>query len=93
MMSTYNYRCLAGCGETGLQRVFKASAEKDSPTPCSKCGSPMKLMGEVYNCFASFGSKSPEEKKEVIKKRANEHTKTKMKDRVHEVRKRILGGK
>lgn len=92
-MNTYNYRCLgSGCSQTKLQHVIKLESEKDEPEFCRECGSSMKLIGEVYNCFASFGSKSSEEKKIILKKRASDHTKAKMKDRVTEVRKRIVGG-
>lgn len=41
--------------------------------------------------FAKFNSLSPKEKKEVLKKRADQHNKTKMKDRVYEIKKKFTG--
>jgi len=91
IMNTYNYKCLNGfCENRSIIQVSKIRAEKDNFELCIRCRKPMKLMGETYNCFATFGSKTPEQKKEIIKKRANDHNKTKMKDRVQEVRKKFL---
>jgi hypothetical protein len=62
---------------------------------CSKCDSlleyvPNERTGEDINIhFAAFSSKSPEEKKEILKKRASEHNRTKMKDRTIEIRRRL----
>ena len=63
---------------------------------CSSCGEMMEYIddkkeGDINVYFASFNAKSTEQKKEILKKRAHLHNKTKMKDRIPEVRKRILG--
>lgn len=50
-----------------------------------------KREGDINVFFANFRAKSPEQRKEVIKKRAKEHNRAKMKDRIPEVRKRLLG--
>jgi len=93
MYSTYNYSCInPECGSRSIIRISKDNSLKDRDEFCKKCGKSMKILGEVYNCVATFDSKSSEEKKSILKRRADEHNKTKMKDRVPEVRKRILGG-
>ena len=92
MNRKYNYRCLnSDCKETFI-KAWRDSENLTTPELCPTCQSEMKLMGEEYNCVALFSSKSNEEKKVILKKRAAEHTKTKMKDRVQEVRKRIIKG-
>jgi len=63
---------------------------------CESCGNKAEYIkteqeGDINIYFTSFRAKSPEQRKEVIKKRAKEHNRTKMKDRIPEVRKRILG--
>lgn len=92
MIRKYNYRCLNSDCKEKFVKVWRDSGDINTPEPCPTCEVAMKLMGEEYNCLALFSSKSSEEKKEIIRKRAAEHTRTKMKDRVHEVRKRILKG-
>ena len=62
---------------------------------CEDCGSqleyiPEETNGEINVYFASFGSQSPERKKEILKKRADEHNRTKMKDRTAEIKKRFI---
>jgi transcription initiation factor IIE alpha subunit len=64
---------------------------------CSKCGSAAEEVKEerdgspinVY--FASFSSKSDEEKKAILKKRASEHNRTKMKDRTIAIKRKLIG--
>lgn len=92
LITTFNYKCLnsSQCGNKGLIQVSKLRSEQDTDEFCSVCNTKLKLVGEVYNCIATFGSKTPEQKKEIIKKRAKEHDRKKMNDRVHEVRKRII---
>lgn len=51
---------------------------------------PEETNGEINVYFASFGSQSPERKKEILKKRADEHNRTKMKDRTAEIKKRFI---
>lgn len=89
--ATFNYRCLNyECSNKGLIKIKKKRGELESPEYCHKCESRLKLVGEEYNCLGAFSSKTPQEKKEIIKKRAKEHDRTKMKDRVPEIRKRII---
>ena len=62
---------------------------------CEDCGSQLEYIeeetnGQINVYFASFGSQSPERKKEILKKRADEHNRTKMKDRTAEIKKRFI---
>ena len=62
---------------------------------CEDCSSQLEFIpeqtnGEINVHFASFGSQSPERKKEILKKRADEHNRTKMKDRTAEIKKRFI---
>ena len=62
---------------------------------CEDCSSqlehiPEETNGEINVYFCSFGSQSPERKKEILKKRADEHNRTKMKDRTAEIKKRFI---
>ena len=62
---------------------------------CEDCGFQLEHIkeetnGEINVYFASFGSQSPERKKEILKKRADEHNRTKMKDRTAEIKKRFI---
>lgn len=47
---------------------------------------PPKTEGEIRVNYASFSSKSSKEKKEILKKRADIHTKTKMRDSVQHIK-------
>lgn len=63
---------------------------------CDECGDMMEYIdekkeGDINVYFGKFAAKSPEQKKEILKKRAHNHNMTKMKDRIPEVRKRLLG--
>lgn len=63
---------------------------------CCNCGEAMKIQKEETNgkieCnFLKFDSLSSDEKKARMKKRYQEHSKKEVKDKVHEVRKSILG--
>lgn len=51
---------------------------------------PEETNGEINVYFCSFNSQSPERKKEILKKRAAEHNRTKMKDRTAEIKKRFV---
>lgn len=51
---------------------------------------PEEQKGDINFYFASFGSQSPERKKEILKKRAADHNRTKMKDRTAEIKKRFI---
>lgn len=50
-----------------------------------------KKEGNIDIYFAKFRASSPEQRKEIVKKRAQQHNLTKMKDRIPEVRKKLLG--
>ena len=63
---------------------------------CLACEELMELQkeesdGEITCNFAKFDSLSSGEKKAMMKKRYQEHSKKEVKDKVHEVRKSILG--
>lgn len=89
--TTFNYWCTNyECSNNKMIKIKKKRKLVDEPEYCSVCESRLKLAGEEYNCIATFGSKTSEQKKEIIKKRAKEHDRTKMKDRVPEIRKRII---
>jgi len=89
--TTYNYRCTNyECSNKGLIKIKKRRGDVNIPEYCHKCESVLKLVGEEFNNVALFGSKTPEQKKEIIKRRAKEHDRTKMKDRTQEIRKRII---
>lgn len=91
MDRVYNYWCLNDeCTVTKKVRRMKDEALINEPEYCSECGEPLKLVGEECNCIALFSSKSPEEKKRILKKRASEHNRTKMKDSVAEIKRRII---
>ena len=47
--------------------------------------------GQITCNFLKFDSKSSDEKKAMMKKRYQEHSKKEVKEKVHEVRKQILG--
>lgn len=42
---------------------------------CPGCGAQLKLLGEVTHFFARFRSMSPEDKKKVMLRRSEEHSK------------------
>lgn len=61
---------------------------------CEACGKvmehiPPKVEGEIKVNYASFSSKSSKEKKEIIKKRADHHSNTKMRDSVQHIKSRF----
>jgi len=61
---------------------------------CELCGKVMKHIppptnGKINVHFASFSSKSSKEKKEILKKRADVHTKTKMRDSVQHIKRKF----
>ena len=67
----------------------------DHNKDCEKCKEKLEYIeeetnGDINFYFASFGSQSPERKKEILKKRADEHNRTKMKDRTAEIKKRFI---
>ena len=89
--ANFNYRCLNwDCSNKKIIKVTKKRRDESRDEFCPECGNKLKLIGEEYNCIATFGSKTSEEKKAILKKRASEHNRTKMKDRVAEIKKRII---
>jgi hypothetical protein len=72
----------------------KTLKPKDKDVLCAKCE---KVMSEIKNetngdinfYFGSFNSKSDKEKKRILKKRADDHTRSKMSDRVHSIKKKF----
>ena len=67
-----------------------------NPPKCSFCNEEIELQkepstGEITCHFAKFNSKTSNEKKVMMKKRYREHSKNEVKEKVHEVRKSILG--
>lgn len=61
---------------------------------CEKCNSELTYQKEEYKgdiCFnyGAFNTKSDQEKKTILKKRADDHTRTKMKDRIHSIKKKF----
>jgi len=67
----------------------------DHDKHCDFCNDKLEFIpeeknGEINVHFASFGSQSPERKREILKKRADEHNRTKMKDRTAEIKKRFI---
>ena len=74
---TYNYWCTHGCYGNDNIPVTKDHSKADDPELCPKCNEPMKRIGRVCNSFlGSFDSRSPQEKKEILKKRARDHERT-----------------
>jgi hypothetical protein len=63
---------------------------------CLECGELLELQkeesdGQITCNFAKFGSKTSDEKKAMMKKRYQDHSKKEVKEKIHEVRKSILG--
>lgn len=72
----------------------KTLKPKDNDIMCVDCKKIMeeiknKTNGELNFYFASFRAKSDQEKKTILKKRADDHTRTKMKDRIHNIKKKF----
>lgn len=66
-------------------------SEKTDELFC-QCGSKLKILGQkTFGGFLRFDSRSSDEKKTMMKKRYQEHSKKEVKEKVHEVRKSILG--
>lgn len=48
------------------------SADEDE---CPGCGGKLKLLGQTTQMYAKFSSLTPEQKREVLSRRSEEHTK------------------
>jgi len=76
--------------------VFNNSTnELDHSLHCDFCNEKLEFIpeeqkGDINVYFSSFGSQSPERKREILKKRATDHNLTKMKDRTAEIKKRFI---
>lgn len=76
MNVTYNYWCTHSCNDGKYIKITKDETEGKREELCPTCNKPMKKMGVLTNFWlGSFDSKSPSEKKEILKKREREHTK------------------
>ena len=89
--TTYNYYCVnSSCKEyVQKKQISKLRKFRDLPEFCEECKEEMKLIGEAFNCVATFDSLSDSQKREVIKKRADQHTEKKMKDSVQHIKSRF----
>lgn len=77
MDNTYNYWCQdCTCSKNPKGKDFqitKDSEDENKAEFCPNNNSELKLMGESINILASFSSKTPDEKRAILKKRAREH--------------------
>lgn len=100
------FRCVNKFCEKNINYIFEFAKVKwsfnnetkklDHNLLCDFCNEKLELIpaeqkGDINIYFAKFRASSIEQRKEIIKKRAKEHNRTKMKDRVQEVRKKLLG--
>jgi len=78
-MNTYNYWCTnSDCTNPDKKRTFRITTTGDGKCQtCPYCSTELKRMGEVCNTFGRFSSSSPEQKKAMLRKRADDHSKTK----------------
>ena len=89
-MIIYNTYCFnEDCDLYSIKQEIES--EKTDELFC-ECGSKLKIVGQkTFGGFLRFDSRSSDEKKAMMKKRYREHSNKEVKDKVHEVRKSILG--
>lgn len=70
----YKFCCLnkEHPNETKKDFYWGESVEDDE---CPGCGGKLKLLGQTTHVFAKFSSMSPEQKREVLSRRSDEHSK------------------
>lgn len=85
-MTKYNYCCINDdCEETQNFHIIKEEEDGDIPEYCLTCKEELKLMGEVpYGGIGKFKMSSPNEKRQILKKRSREHFQKHIKDRQRE---------
>ena len=78
MLVIYNYSCIyADCWNKKNNHITKDDSVRDREEICPICGRTMKRMGRACNSYlGSFDSKSPGEKREILKKRSDRHSRT-----------------
>lgn len=90
MSKQCNYYCTNKDCDIKFQKQTISKEGDENEEPCPVCGQLMKFIGiQSYGGFLSFNSKSDEDKKKILKKRADDHTRTKMKDRIHHIKKKF----
>ena len=90
MERRFNYYCTNPDGEVKFQKQCFENKTFEDEQLCPVCQEPMKCIGEnPHGGYASFASKSDDEKRAILSKRASDHTNTKLKDRVHHIKKQF----
>jgi hypothetical protein len=82
-MSKCNYWCpnIEGCSSR-QNVVIEKSEEDKSPEFCLECGEELKLLGIIpAGGFLKFSSSTPQQKREVLKKRSHEHFKKEVEEK------------
>lgn len=81
-MTTYNCICFTCEGSGKFQLDSELGYDELGVILCPNCGSEKtKVLGQVNNIFGKFDSMSPQEKQKVLKKRSNDHFKSKLKEK------------
>lgn len=77
-MDIYKFWCRnKDCAEhSGYTHIKLSREELNQDHECLECGGVLKLMGQITNFHAKIGSMTPNERKEILLKRARDHSKT-----------------
>ena len=84
----FNYCCLEGtvCGQKSNVVITKDESLEDQEESCPMCGKPMKHIGFVgHGGVAKFANMTPNERKQVLKKRSHEHFNREVKEQKREM--------